>query len=140
MLADRGLGQGQDADDLAADAAVDLQQVPEELEGLERQLADTYFCNFSVFQSLPDSWAIDQLFPVMPIHRLDEKPRQRAVLADITCDCDGKIDRFIDIGRQPGQLAAANGQKHPGHHRGVARDLHLDYGRAEGKGTPMPCC
>jgi arginine decarboxylase len=73
-----------------------LQQVPEELEGLERQLADTYFCNFSVFQSLPDSWAIDQLFPIVPIHRLNEEPCDRAVLADITCDSDGKIDHFID--------------------------------------------
>jgi len=71
-------------------------EIPEELEGLERQLADTYFCNFSVFQSLPDSWAIDQLFPVVPIHRLDEEPSRRGVLADITCDSDGKIDRFID--------------------------------------------
>jgi len=73
-----------------------LPQVPEDLEGLERQLADTYFCNFSVFQSLPDSWAIDQLFPIVPIHRLDEEPGSRAVLADITCDSDGKIDHFID--------------------------------------------
>jgi len=73
-----------------------LQQVPEELEGLERSLADTYFCNFSVFQSLPDSWAIDQLFPIMPIHRLNEEPSNRGVLADITCDSDGKIDHFID--------------------------------------------
>jgi len=71
-------------------------EIPEELEGLERQLADTYFCNFSVFQSLPDSWAIDQLFPVVPIHRLGEEPSRRAVLADITCDSDGKIERFID--------------------------------------------
>ncbi|HVT60242.1 MAG TPA: biosynthetic arginine decarboxylase [Thermoanaerobaculia bacterium] len=73
-----------------------LQQVPEELEGLERVLADTYFCNFSVFQSLPDSWAIDQLFPILPIHRLREEPSKRAVLADISCDSDGKIDHFID--------------------------------------------
>jgi arginine decarboxylase len=73
-----------------------LQEVPEELEGLERALADTYFCNFSVFQSMPDSWAIDQLFPVIPIHRLNEEPSSRAVLADITCDSDGKIDHFID--------------------------------------------
>ncbi|HYG62374.1 MAG TPA: biosynthetic arginine decarboxylase, partial [Thermoanaerobaculia bacterium] len=73
-----------------------MPQVPEELEGLERQLADTYFCNFSVFQSLPDSWAIEQLFPILPIHRLDEEPTDRAVLADITCDSDGKIDHFID--------------------------------------------
>jgi len=70
-------------------------KVPEELEGLETILSDTYFCNFSVFQSLPDSWAIDQLFPIMPIHRLDEKPTRNAVLADITCDSDGKIDHFV---------------------------------------------
>lgn len=71
-------------------------QVPEELEDLETILSDTYFCNFSVFQSMPDSWAIDQLFPIMPIHRLDERPARKGVLADITCDSDGKIDRFID--------------------------------------------
>ena len=59
-------------------------------------LADTYFCNFSLFQSMPDSWAIKQLFPVMPIHRLDEPPTNHAVLGDITCDSDGKIDQFID--------------------------------------------
>ena len=72
-----------------------LDDVPEELEGLELILSDTYFCNFSVFQSLPDSWAIDQLFPIMPIHRLTERPTRNAVLADITCDSDGKIDRFV---------------------------------------------
>jgi arginine decarboxylase len=71
-------------------------EVPEELEALEKQLSDTYFCNFSVFQSLPDSWAIDQLFPIMPIHRLHERPSRKAVLADITCDSDGKIEHFID--------------------------------------------
>jgi arginine decarboxylase len=71
-------------------------EMPEELETLEHQLSDTYFCNFSVFQSLPDSWAIDQLFPVMPLHRLTERPTRRAVLADITCDSDGKIEKFID--------------------------------------------
>ncbi len=76
--------------------ARELDEMPEELEGLERPLADTYFCNFCVFQSLPDSWAIDQLFPVMPIHRLVEAPTRRAVLADITCDSDGKIEHFID--------------------------------------------
>ena len=70
--------------------------LPEELETLEHNLSDTYFCNFSVFQSLPDSWAIDQLFPVMPLHRLTERPTRRAVLADITCDSDGKIEKFID--------------------------------------------
>jgi arginine decarboxylase len=74
----------------------EMKEVPEELETLEKALADTYFCNFSMFQSLPDSWAIDQLFPILPIHRLQEEPTRRAVLADITCDSDGKIDHFID--------------------------------------------
>jgi arginine decarboxylase len=74
----------------------DMREVPEEFDGLERTLSDTYFCNFSMFQSLPDIWAIDQLFPIMPIHRLTEEPTRRAVLADITCDSDGKIDHFID--------------------------------------------
>jgi len=68
---------------------------PEEFEHLEKTLSDTYFCNFSVFQSLPDSWAIDHLFPIMPIHRLNSEPTRRAVLADITCDSDGKIEHFI---------------------------------------------
>ena len=72
-----------------------LDEVPEELEELESILSDIYFCNFSVFQSLPDSWAIDQLFPIMPIHRLNERPTRKGVLADITCDSDGKIDRFV---------------------------------------------
>ncbi|MBI3725332.1 biosynthetic arginine decarboxylase, partial [bacterium] len=75
----------------------EAEHAPEELDGLEKALSDTYFCNFSVFQSLPDSWAVDQLFPVMPIHRLNEEPSRRAVLADITCDSDGKMDRFIDL-------------------------------------------
>jgi arginine decarboxylase len=72
-----------------------LGRVPEELEDLENVLSDTYFCNFSIFQSLPDSWAIDQLFPIMPIHRLNQRPERKAVLADITCDSDGKVDRFV---------------------------------------------
>lgn len=76
--------------------ARDSGDLPEELDQLDHQLSDTYFCNFSVFQSLPDSWAIDQLFPVMPIHRLTERPTRRAVLADITCDSDGRIEKFID--------------------------------------------
>lgn len=73
-----------------------LKVIPVELENLHSAIADIYYCNFSVFQSIPDSWAIGQLFPVMPIHRLNELPKRNAVLADITCDCDGKIDRFID--------------------------------------------
>jgi len=63
---------------------------------LEDELSDTYFCNFSVFQSLPDSWALGQVFPIMPLHRLNEKPSRRAVLADLTCDSDGKISKYID--------------------------------------------
>ena len=70
--------------------------VPTELERLSETIADIYYGNFSVFQSLPDAWAIDQLFPVTPIHRHDETPTQRAIIADITCDSDGKLDRFID--------------------------------------------
>jgi arginine decarboxylase len=70
--------------------------VPEELSNLERVLAAIYYCNFSIFQSAPDSWAIDQLFPIMPIHRLDEEPTVRATLADLTCDSDGVVDHFID--------------------------------------------
>jgi arginine decarboxylase len=79
------------------DACRKLERLPEELEDLESILSDTYFCNFSVFQSLPDSWAIDQLFPIVPIHRLDERPTRTAVLADITCDSDGKIDHFVSL-------------------------------------------
>lgn len=75
----------------------DRKYVPDELEDLESAIADVYFGNFSVFQSLPDSWAIEQLFPIMPINRLGDAPTRKAVLADITCDCDGKIDRFIDL-------------------------------------------
>jgi arginine decarboxylase len=80
-----------------ADVTALLDAPPEELEPLEEILSETYFCNFSLFQSLPDSWAIGQLFPIMPIHRLDEEPTHRAVLADMTCDSDGKIDRFVDV-------------------------------------------
>mgnify|MGYP003631310322 FL=1 len=72
------------------------ERIPPELEGLREYLADIYYGNFSVFQSLPDTWAIDQVFPLMPIHRNNEEPTREAIVADITCDCDGKIDRFID--------------------------------------------
>jgi arginine decarboxylase len=73
-----------------------MEDVPEDLQGLDDTLSATYFCNFSLFQSIPDSWAIKQLFPVLPIHRLNERPSEHAVLGDITCDSDGKIDQFID--------------------------------------------
>jgi len=74
----------------------ELDYVPDDLKGLQKSLADTYFGNFSVFQSVPDAWAVGQLFPVLPIHRHREKPTRRGLLADITCDSDGKMDRFID--------------------------------------------
>ncbi len=74
-----------------------LKFVPEELQDLGKRTSAIYYCNFSVFQSAPDSWAIDQLFPIMPIHRLAEQPTVRATLADLTCDSDGMIDRFIDV-------------------------------------------
>lgn len=69
--------------------------VPSEIRHLDRMLSDIYFVNFSLFQSMPDAWAIDQLFPIMPIHRLDEQPTRHAVLGDITCDSDGKVDSFV---------------------------------------------
>lgn len=72
-----------------------MKHTPEELKNLDKLLADKYFCNFSLFQSLPDSWAIDQLFPIVPIQRLDERPTRSATLQDITCDSDGKISNFV---------------------------------------------
>lgn len=74
-----------------------LRHIPEDLQKLDDQLRDTYFCSFSVFQSLPDSWAIDHLFPVMPIHRLKEQPTVPAILADMSCDSDGMVDKFVDL-------------------------------------------
>jgi arginine decarboxylase len=75
----------------------EIEYVPDDLEGLERQVSDTFYCNFSLFQSVPDHWAVRQLFPTMPIHRLDRAPSRRGVLADLTCDSDGKMDQFIDL-------------------------------------------
>ena len=75
--------------------AKNLKHTPDELRGLDKLLADKYFCNFSLFQSLPDSWAIDQLFPIMPIQRLNERPTRTATIQDITCDSDGKIANFV---------------------------------------------
>ncbi|MDA1266526.1 MAG: biosynthetic arginine decarboxylase, partial [Planctomycetota bacterium] len=74
-----------------------LEHVPDDFQHLERDLADTYFVNASIFQSMPDSWAIDQLFPVVPLQRLDEEPTRRAIIADLTCDSDGKITKFIGL-------------------------------------------
>lgn len=110
----------------------------EEFAGLEAMLADTYFCNFSIFQSMPDSWAIDQVFPIMPIHRLAERPTRRGTLADITCDSDGRIDRFIGSGatRQVLELHAIGKTGDPyylaafllGAYQEILGDLHNLFG------------
>lgn len=73
-----------------------LKRIPPELLNLDEALADIYYGNFSLFQSLPDAWAIDQIFPIMPIHRLDEQPKNKAVIGDLTCDSDGKLDLFAN--------------------------------------------
>lgn len=79
------------------DVVRSMDYVPDDLQGLERMLGDTFYCNFSVFQSLPDAWAVGQLFPISPLHRLQEEPTLQGVLADLTCDSDGKVDQFIDL-------------------------------------------
>jgi len=76
-----------------------LKFLPDDIRTLKTRLADKYFCNFSVFQSVPDSWAIDQVFPVVPLNRLNEEPNRDATIEDITCDSDGKIDSFIGTNR-----------------------------------------
>jgi arginine decarboxylase len=114
----------------------DLDYVPEELNGLETVLSDTYFCNFSIFQSMPDAWAIKQLFPIMPIHRLTEPPTRRGVLGDITCDSDGKIDQFIDLRdvRSTLELHTLNGEPYHlgcfllGAYQEILGDLHNLFG------------
>ena len=88
--------------------AKSMKHVPEELKNLDKLLADKYFCNFSLFQSLPDSWAIDQIFPVMPIARLDERPTHTCTIQDITCDSDGKIANFISHHDVNGALPVHN--------------------------------
>src|SRR6187399_1145409 len=116
--------------------AATMAEVPEDLQNLDEQLSDTYFCNFSLFQSIPDSWAIKQLFPVMPIHRLNTRPTQHAVLGDITCDSDGKIDQFIDRRdvKRTLPLHAVNGEPYylgvflVGAYQEILGDLHNLFG------------
>lgn len=96
-----------------------VKHAPEELSQLSKLLPDKYFCNFSLFQSLPDSWAIDQLFPIIPIHRLDEKPDNTATLQDITCDSDGKIANFISSGSQTSFLPVHTLRKNEPYYLGV---------------------
>ncbi len=96
-----------------------LKFIPTELEDLESAIADIYYCNFSVFQSIPDSWAIDQLFPIMPIHRLLEMPNCNGILADITCDCDGNINKFIDQHDVKNTLALHDLNPHEDYYLGI---------------------
>ena len=106
-----------------------LRYVPDEVKELETSLGDQYICNFSVFQSLLDHWALGQLFPIMPIHRLMTPPDRNGMLVDITCDSDGKVSKFIDLQDVRDTLAAAShqagrnvlprrlhGRRLPGHH------------------------
>jgi arginine decarboxylase len=114
----------------------DLTYVPDELEGLERQLSDTYYCNFSLFQSMPDHWAVKQLFPTIPIHRLNQQPLRRGIIADLTCDSDGKIDQFIDLRDVKGflELHSPNGGEYliatflVGAYQEILGDLHNLFG------------
>lgn len=116
--------------------AKELDYFPEELEGLEGLLSDTYFCNFSLFQSMPDSWAVKQLFPIMPIHRLTEEPFRHAILGDISCDSDGKVDQFIDRRdvKKTLPLHAFNGEPYllgaflVGAYQEILGDLHNLFG------------
>src|SRR6266436_945463 len=116
--------------------AKELEYFPEELEVLDGMLSDTYFCNFSLFQSMPDSWAIKQLFPIMPIHRLNEMPTRHGVLGDISCDSDGKVDQFIDRRdvKRTLPLHAFNGEPYflgsflVGAYQEILGDLHNLFG------------
>ena len=101
--------------------AKSMKHVPEELKNLDKLLADKYFCNFSLFQSLPDSWAIDQLFPIMPIQRLNERPTRHATLQDITCDSDGKISNFVADGHIKHVLPIHALRKNENYYLGVFR-------------------
>jgi len=114
----------------------DLPYVPDELEGLERQVSDTYYCNFSLFQSLPDHWAVRQLFPTLPVDRLNKAPTRHGILADLTCDSDGKIDQFIDLKdvRHFLDLHSLNGEPYyigsflVGAYQEILGDLHNLFG------------
>ncbi|MEW6219694.1 MAG: biosynthetic arginine decarboxylase [Thermodesulfobacteriota bacterium] len=116
----------------------DADYTPDELVDLENDLSDQYICNFSVFQSLLDHWGIGQLFPIMPLHRLDEEPTRRGTLVDITCDSDGRVSRFIDLyeeGKPTLPLHAMNGRSYylgiflTGAYQDIMGDLHNLFGR-----------
>ena len=120
-----------------SEIASDMKHAPEELRKISKLLPDKYFCNFSLFQSLPDSWSIDQLFPIMPISRLDERPDRTATIQDITCDSDGKINNFISPHGSNSHLAVhALNNKEPyyigvflvGAYQEILGDMHNLFG------------
>jgi arginine decarboxylase len=114
----------------------EMEYVPDDLEGLERGLADTYYGNYSVFQSVPDHWAVKQLFPIMPLHRLGERPTRRGIIADLTCDSDGKMDQFIELRdvKSSLELHAVDGKPYylgvflVGAYQEILGDLHNLFG------------
>jgi arginine decarboxylase len=118
--------------------AAGLKYVPDEVEALNKNLADQYLCNFSIFQSMPDHWAIQHLFPIVPIHRHDEEPNHSATLVDITCDSDGKVCKFIDLRDIKDTLALHTLKKDEPYYLGfflmgayqdIMGDLHNLFGR-----------
>ena len=137
-LEDRGLGQELfwGTCERALKFAKAVKHMPEEFEDLEQRLAHKFICNFSVFQSIPDSWALEQLFPIMPIHRLNEIPERRGYLADLTCDSDGKVDNFVDLRdiKEYLELHALNGEPYylgvffTGAYQDVMGDYHNLFG------------
>jgi arginine decarboxylase len=137
-LEDRGLGQELfwGTCERALKFAKMVKHMPEEFEDLEQRLAHKFICNFSVFQSIPDSWALEQLFPIMPIHRLNEIPERKGYLADLTCDSDGKVDNFIDLRdiKEYLELHALNGEPYylgvffTGAYQDVMGDYHNLFG------------
>lgn len=118
-------------------AAMEPEEVPDDLRDLKRHLADQHICNFSVFQSLLDHWALGQLFPIIPIHRLNEQPTVQGTLVDITCDSDGKVSKFIDLNDVRETLSLHNVTRGPyylgifltGAYQDIMGDLHNLFGR-----------
>ncbi len=137
-LEDRGLGQELfwGTCERALKFAKAVRHMPEEFADLEQRLAHKFICNFSVFQSIPDSWALEQLFPIMPIHRLNEIPERKGYLADLTCDSDGKVDNFVDLRdiKEYLELHALNGEPYylgvffTGAYQDVMGDYHNLFG------------
>ncbi len=102
-----------------AELAHHQKHVPDELRSIDKQMADKYYCNFSLFQSLPDSWGIDQLFPIMPIQRLNERPSRSGQIQDITCDSDGKVSNYVNGMQQTSYLPLHSLKKSEPYYIGV---------------------